>query len=282
MAKQFPMHDRAVGAGSRRRRALRSPARRWASATSSSPTWAAPRLTSRRSKTAQVSYREESELVRQLVYVRKVDVESIGAGGGSSRGSTDDQPAAGRAAERGCDAGTDLLRARRHRGHGYRRRSRARHLEPRSRRWPTGSCWIWRRARAWRGKAWRTAGPRRVAMRRGHRRDHRHPHGRPHPPGDGAARSRPSFVRAVGLRRSQRRARRAVRPWHRCSRKWCSRSTTPLRCGRPTGWPRCRRPAHSRRMCSCALHSISDRLVGDARSSSRLRLWEYAHAHDMG
>ena len=32
---------------------------------------------------SRVSYREESELVRQLVYVRKVDVESIGAGGGS-------------------------------------------------------------------------------------------------------------------------------------------------------------------------------------------------------
>ena len=32
---------------------------------------------------ARVAYREESELVRQLVYVRKVDVESIGAGGGS-------------------------------------------------------------------------------------------------------------------------------------------------------------------------------------------------------
>jgi N-methylhydantoinase A len=32
---------------------------------------------------SRVGYREESELVRQLVYVRKVDVESIGAGGGS-------------------------------------------------------------------------------------------------------------------------------------------------------------------------------------------------------
>jgi N-methylhydantoinase A len=32
---------------------------------------------------SRVAYREESELVRQLVYVRKVDVESIGAGGGS-------------------------------------------------------------------------------------------------------------------------------------------------------------------------------------------------------
>ena len=138
---------------------------------------------------SRVSYREESELVRQLVYLRKVDVESIGAGGGSIAwiNPTTTACASGRRARarrpgpicygRG---GTEVTVTDADLVLGI--------LNP-DRPLADGLVLDVDAARPWRRVAGRAAGPRRVGVRGGHRRDHRHADGGSDPPGHRAARS---------------------------------------------------------------------------------------------
>ena len=156
----------------------------------------------------------EPVVSQYVMRIPKVSVQSIGAGGGSHRLARRGRPAARRPAERGLAAGARVLRPRRDRADGDRRRPRAR--LPRPGRVPRRADGARPRPRARGARAARRAA--RDGARGGRDRglpDHQRPHGRPHPQVDDRAGPRPARVRPRRLRRRRADARRLLRPRHR-------------------------------------------------------------------